>query len=103
MTLSFRSGFYAGLAVAIIVGLYLAWLWQASRQVKLHNQHLLAAVEARITVEADENEITALIKERVNHLDTPFVFEWRKASGKPWDWKLTRVSNDALELPEANF
>src|SRR5437660_5604575 len=47
MTLSFRSGFYAGLAVAIIVGLYLAWLWQTSRQVKLHNQHLLAAVEAK--------------------------------------------------------
>ncbi len=158
MHVTFRNGFYAGLAAAVAIGIYLFWLWQPERQVHLHSKHLIDAVEnkdwddltefvdesyqdqwgnerplllarlreilrymrnlrvatlgagaivsgdqatwsARITIEADENELTALIKARVNELDTPFVFHWRRASGKPWDWKLTRVSNDSLELP----
>lgn len=160
MQVTFRNGFYAGLAVAVALGVYLFWLWQPERQVRLHSEHLIAAVEgqdwddlaefvddsyqdkwgndrplllarlreilsytrnlrietlgggvsrlsgedaewnARVTVEADENELTALIKARVNRLETPFVFHWRHASGKPWDWKLVRVSNEGLELPE---
>jgi hypothetical protein len=159
MHVSFRHGFLAGAVLACVIGGYLLWLWQPERQVRLHNQHMLDAVEAkdwvklgqfidesyqdqwgndrplllarlreilryarnlrierlgvgvqlasdgaicsaRITVDADDNELTAFIKERVNTLDTPFVFRWRQASGKPWDWKLTRVSNEALELPE---
>jgi hypothetical protein len=43
---SFRNGFYAGLAVALIWGLYLFRLWQPQRQIELHNAHLLARVEA---------------------------------------------------------
>jgi hypothetical protein len=42
---SFRNGFYAGLIVAVIWGLYLGRLWQPSRQVELHNVHLLAQIE----------------------------------------------------------
>jgi hypothetical protein len=41
----FRNGFYAGLAVAIIFGLYLFRLWQPQRQIELHNAHLLARIE----------------------------------------------------------
>ena len=160
MSVTFRNAFYAGAAAAVALGLYLFWLWQPERQVRLHSEHLLEAVEdrdweelasfidnsyqdewgndrplllsrlrdilrytrnlriqtigagvsqmtadeadwnARVTVEADDNELTAFIKARVNGLETPFVFQWRHASGKPWDWKLMRVSNDALELPE---
>jgi hypothetical protein len=42
---SFRNGFYAGLLVAGIWGIYLARLWQPSRQVELHTRHLLAQIE----------------------------------------------------------
>ena len=40
-----------------------------------------------------------LLDERVNKLQTPFELEWYKFSGKPWDWKLVRVSNSAFEIP----
>ena len=162
MQVTFRNGFYAGAAAAVALAIYLLWLWQPERQVRLHSEHLIAAVEAqdwddlaefiddsyqdqwgndrplllarlreilsytrnlrierlgggvsrltdneadwnaRIKVEAEENELTALIKARVNGLETPFVFHWRHASKKPWDWKLVRVSNEGLELPEAS-
>src|SRR4051812_8751715 len=162
MQVTFRNGFYAGLALAILIAAYLFWLWRPERQVRLHNEHLLAAVEskdwsnfaefiddsyqdqwgndrallltrlreilsyarnlridrlgvgvrpvgeeaecsARIRFEADENEVTTFIKDHVNTLDNPFVFRWRHGSSKPWDWKLTRVSNDALELPTSFY
>jgi hypothetical protein len=55
----------------------------------------------RITLEAEPDEISALIKERVNALDeSPFELQWRKVSGSPWDWKLIRVTNAELELPD---
>jgi hypothetical protein len=44
---SFRTGFYAGLVVAAIWGVYLARLWQGPRQVELHGAHLLAQIEKR--------------------------------------------------------
>ena len=47
----------------------------------------------------DDNEVMAVLKERVNHLQSPFELEWRHASGKPWDWKLVGVRNPALALP----
>jgi hypothetical protein len=58
-----------------------------------------ATWQAKITLEGGDNELGAMIKERVNPLPTPFTFEWRKRSWKPWDWKLVRVSNPGLEIP----
>lgn len=45
--MNFRIGFYAGLVLAVIWGVYLARLWQAERQVELHSVHLLAQIEKR--------------------------------------------------------
>jgi hypothetical protein len=45
--MTFRTGFYAGLIVAMIWGFYLARLWQAPRQVELHSVHLLAQIEKK--------------------------------------------------------
>jgi len=52
---------------------------------------------ARITLTAG-GDYAARIEARVNSLPTPFEFEWRRRSAKPWDWKLVRVENPALEI-----
>ena len=57
----------------------------------------------RILLHADESEFSPGITQRVNKLEEPFEFRWRRASWKPWDWKLVRASNAALELPANGF
>ena len=47
MPVSFRNGVYAGLLIALIVGVYLIRLWQPDRQVELHSKHLLAHIEEK--------------------------------------------------------
>lgn len=162
MNPTFRNGLYAGLLLALLLGLYLYQLWQPARQVQLHSEHLASALEeqhwaeveeflaanyedqwghdrplvvsrlravlgyarnltleisqpttiafrgagkwtARVQVNADENEVSAFIKGYVNKLEDPFELHWRQESWKPWDWRLTRVSNPALELPAGAF
>jgi hypothetical protein len=44
---NFRNGFWAGLLVVLIVGLYLVRLWQPERQVELHSVHLLSRIEKK--------------------------------------------------------
>jgi hypothetical protein len=53
---------------------------------------------ARITVHGSDGEVMALVKDRINSIATPFMLEWRRASKKPWDWKLVRVGNPDLQL-----
>ena len=43
--MTFRNGFYAGLIVAVLWGIYLFRLWQPQRQIELHNAHLLEQIE----------------------------------------------------------
>jgi len=57
----------------------------------------------RITVEADENEASVLVKARINALETPFALRWQQRSRKPWDWKLVSVTNPDLKLPAGSF
>jgi hypothetical protein len=156
--MSFRTGFYGGLVVAVIWGIYLARLWQGQRQVELHSVHLLAAIEkhnwkaagefvggdyrdqwgndralllerlrdvfralpnarfdssvisvqtsngrgswiARITV-TSPGEFADYIQNRVNSVESPFEFEWKRGATWPWDWKLVAVRNPGLEIPE---
>jgi len=53
----------------------------------------------KITVYSSDDGVMELLDERVNKLPTPFKLEWIQLSGKPWDWKLVRVSNSAFEIP----
>jgi hypothetical protein len=50
-------------------------------------------------VYSTDDAVMELLDERVNKLPTPFKLEWHRFSGKPWDWKLVRVSNSAFEIP----
>ena len=52
--MSFRTGFYAGLIVAVIWGIYLVRLWQGQRQVELHSVRLLAQIEKHNWKAVDE-------------------------------------------------
>lgn len=45
MSFNFRDGFLAGGVVAVALGIYLAWLWQPERQIRLHTKHLMAHVQ----------------------------------------------------------
>lgn len=53
----------------------------------------------KIIVYSSDDGVMEVLDERVNKLPTPFEFEWHRFSGKPWDWKLVRVSNPAFEIP----
>jgi hypothetical protein len=156
--IQFRDVFYGGLTVALVVGLFLVWLWRPEHQLQRHSENLLRAVakkdwphfasfigsdyqdqwgndhalvlertrevfryvravrftapnpnvwtanhsgywKAKIMIEGDNGEVMSMIKERVNSLSAPFQLEWRRMSGKPWDWKLVRVSNAELVIP----
>ncbi len=53
----------------------------------------------RITIDGDDAELIAAAKQHLNWLTELFELRWRHFSGKPWDWKLVRVSNSELEIP----
>ncbi len=158
MSISFRGGFYAGLTLAVCIGLYLVWLWRPERQVRRHTENFFHAIEhkdwtaavdfigsdyhdqwaddrarllermregfrwvrgpriiasnpsvqvetlraiwtSKIVLYSTDNDVMELLDERVNALPAPFELEWHRLSGKPWDWKLVRVSNSALKMP----
>jgi hypothetical protein len=53
----------------------------------------------KIAVYSSDEGVLEVLDERVNKLPTPFELQWRRFSGKPWDWKLMRVSNPAFQIP----
>ena len=53
----------------------------------------------KITVYSSDDGVMEVLDERVNNLPLPFKLEWHQLSGKPWDWKLVRVSNSGFEIP----
>jgi hypothetical protein len=69
----------------------------ASPSVRLQAQHAIWV--GKVMVYSSDDGVMDVLDERVNKLPTPFEFEWRKASGKPWDWKLMRVSNPSFQIP----
>ncbi len=54
----------------------------------------------KIAVYSSDEGVMEVLDERVNKLPAPFEFEWRRVSGKPWDWKLVQVSNPSFQIPE---
>ena len=52
---------------------------------------------ANITIQSS-GEFADDITSRVNSLDKPFEFEWKRGAW-PWNWTLVSVRNSALEIP----
>jgi hypothetical protein len=57
----------------------------------------------KITVYSSDDGVMEVLNQRVNNLPAPFELEWHRLSGKPWDWKLVRVSNSAFEIPAEGY
>jgi hypothetical protein len=53
----------------------------------------------KIVLYSSDDGVMEVLDERVNRLPAPFELEWHHVSGKPWDWKLVRVSNPAFQIP----
>ena len=47
MPSTFKNSFIAGAIVALVLGLWLAQLWRAENQVRLHSEHFLRQIEKR--------------------------------------------------------
>ena len=78
---------------------YVRGLRITALSVSVQCQQRRAQWSGRIWVDGSQSEVMELLKERINSLPTPFELEWHRGSRKPWDWKLVRVSNSALEIP----
>lgn len=53
----------------------------------------------KINVYSSDDGVMQFLDEHVNRLPAPFALEWHHLSGRPWDWKLVRVSNPAFQIP----
>jgi hypothetical protein len=53
---------------------------------------------SKIRLYSTDNYLLQLLDDSVYSLPAPFELEWHRLSGKPWDWKLVRVSNSAFEI-----
>ena len=57
-------------------------------------------VSSRLQIAGTGSAISAMIVDRANALSEPFVFSFDKQSWKPWDWKLIRMDQSQLEIPQ---
>ena len=62
----------------------------------------LSAEGGRVTerwkIDGTGSEAASMVKDRLNGVSAPFVFQWKHRSWKPWDWALIRVENPELDL-----
>jgi len=58
-----------------------------------------AAWSGKIRLYSSDDDMMEVLDQRLNSLPSSFELEWHHLSGKPWDWKLARVSNPAFEIP----
>ena len=66
---------------------------------QIHLEASAASWKGRIELSGSGDEMAPQAINEINRLTTPFELRWEKQSWKPWDWKLTKVSNEELRLP----
>lgn len=114
-----RNGFYVGLSVALLLGIFLMRLWQPERQVRLHTEHFFQTVEQKTWTDVtefiapdftdqwgdDRARVIARAREvfrytrgiRINAPDALIRTEHRRAS---WTGKIT-ITGDEGEITGA--
>jgi hypothetical protein len=70
-------------------------IWQPESEVVDSGDGKLAG---EMKFEATGFFATDLITSKLNGIDAPWVFEWKKESWLPWSWKLVRIENSGLDL-----
>jgi hypothetical protein len=60
----------------------------------------VGTVVCRLKMAGRGSPLAEAAMDEVNALKTPFTFQWTRQSWKPWDWKLTRVDNPQLNVPQ---
>jgi len=55
-------------------------------------------VRTRLQLQGNGTALAQAALSRAGEWREPFVFVWRKESGKPWDWKLASMSQSELNL-----
>jgi len=55
-------------------------------------------VTERWKIDGTGTDAALLVEQYVNQVQTPFLFQWRHNSWKPWDWSLLRVDNPGMNL-----
>jgi hypothetical protein len=85
-------------------------VFQFLRDLRIDRSRIVIRIDGRtaywigsIDLLAEEGEFSRAIKERIHSLREPFTLEWHRVSAKPWDWKLVRVSNPELDIPEKGY
>lgn len=61
------------------------------------------AARTVLRVNGNGTAVAQSMMAEANALDAPFVFEWHRASWKPWDWKLKSLSNIQVHFDAARI
>lgn len=70
-----------------------------AREAQVEMEDSAATWRARIQIAGGGSELAPTAVAEINRLTTPFTFRWEKQSWKPWDWKLSGIRNQELQLP----
>ncbi|HEY5895387.1 MAG TPA: hypothetical protein VIT91_19370 [Chthoniobacterales bacterium] len=62
-------------------------------------ERTMAVITANLTISGNGFGAADLISREVNALSSPWVFQWRRQSWQPWDWKLEKADNASLQIP----
>ena len=76
------------------------WVTAAGEIVRAEVSGDAVRVDARLRLAGRGSPIGEMVLDRVNALREPFVFEWRRRSWKPWDWRMTRLDQPELQMEE---
>lgn len=56
-------------------------------------------LRSRIRIAGDGSPVAHFVVEKVNALQSPFIFTWQRTDWAPWRWQLTRIDHPELEIP----
>ncbi len=62
-----------------------------------------ATTRTKVKISGQGGAVTQIVMERVNSLQEPFTFTWRKAGSAPWNWQLTHIDQPELNIDAGSF